>query len=106
MSELAPPFASDDKLTFDLIVLARIGKGETEMLKQIEIKVLESMQEVWYASTNKMASLQKKLNLQNLIYCQCFEAEVKLSNIVDQHDFLITAQLRKNKEVVGEINWC
>ena len=47
----------------------------------------ESMQEVWYVSTNKMASLQKILNLQDLIYCQCFEAEVKLSNLVDQHDF-------------------
>ena len=30
---------SDNKLTFDLIVMARIRKGQTEMLKQIEIKV-------------------------------------------------------------------
>ena len=37
---------------------------------------------------DKMDSLQKKkMNLQNLIYFQCFEAEVKQSNIVDQHDF-------------------
>ena len=39
ISELAPLFASDDKLTFDLIVMARIGKGQTEILKQIEIEV-------------------------------------------------------------------
>ena len=44
----------------------------------------KSMQ-VWYAPTNKMASLQKILNLQNLIYCQCFEAEVKLSNMIFNH---------------------
>ena len=53
------------------------------------------MQEVWYASTNKMASLQKKLNLQNLIYCQCFEAEV----IVDQHDFKLQPNYARTKRL-------
>ena len=39
LSELALPFVSDDKLIFDFIVMVRIGKGQIETLKQIEIKV-------------------------------------------------------------------
>ena len=66
--------------------MAQIGKGQMEMLKQIEIKVSLRKKSGMHQPI-RWLHCKKILNLQNLNYCQCFEVEVKLSNIVDQHDF-------------------
>ena len=56
------------------------------MLKQIEIKVSICKKSSMHQPI-RWLPCKKILNLQNLIYCQCFKAKVKLSNIVGKQDF-------------------
>ena len=57
------------------------------MLKKIES---ESMQEIWYPSTNTIKKrwlhAKKYVEFAESNLLSVLEAEVKLSNIVDQHD--------------------
>ena len=100
---------SVNNVTWTLICQFEKGWERSNWNNEADWDQSESMQEIWYASTNKIKKRWfhcKKYRICRIYFIVSAWSWGQTSQHCWPTWYLITTQLRKNKEVVGEINWC